>query len=82
MESEFEVLNLGKITYTQFGNARETDLDLFVNSMELTPLQRIAIVDVWKRHPNKQNWYMLTIFNIAFYFPYILLCYCVIVIQA
>jgi hypothetical protein len=54
MEAEFNALNLGQITYTQFGNARESDIDDLLDFKNIHGEERLAIVDVWKRHPNNR----------------------------
>jgi hypothetical protein len=46
-------INLGGITWDQFGNAREVDIDDLLNTLNIHGPERIVVVDLWKRHPNR-----------------------------
>ena len=55
MEEQFNSFNLG-VTWTEFGDQRESDLDKLLDSLsDLTTQNRTKLVSVWKRHPDKQQ---------------------------
>ena len=52
-EEQFASYNLG-ITWTVFGDLRESDLDDLLETMQICGVQRGNLVSLWKRHPNRQ----------------------------
>ncbi len=48
-------INLGGITWDQFGNADRVDIDDLLSTMNIRGPQRIAVVDLWKKHPNQKS---------------------------
>ena len=55
MEEQFNSFNLG-VTWTEFGDQRESDLDKLLDSLsDLTTQNRTKLVSLWKRHPDKQQ---------------------------
>eukprot|EP00975_Prorocentrum_lima_P052842 11077651-Prorocentrum_lima.AAC.1 len=60
MEQEFDNLvniigiNLG-ITWSVFGNADRSDLDDLFATKNIHAEARLIVVDLWKRHPNRQQ---------------------------
>ena len=53
-EADLNALDLG-ITWSQLGSARESDVDAIIEAMRLDARTRIALVDIWKRHPRQQQ---------------------------
>jgi hypothetical protein len=51
-EVVFNGFNFG-ISWAQFGNAREQDIDLLFIEEGVGAVDRIKLVDMWKRHPLK-----------------------------
>ena len=47
-------LNLG-VSWSVFGNARESDLDDLLLTKNIHGEARMTVVDLWKRHPNRQQ---------------------------
>jgi hypothetical protein len=59
MEQEFNNLvslgiNLG-VTWSVFGNADRSDLDDLLVTNNIHGPARLTVVDLWKRHPNRQQ---------------------------
>ncbi len=48
-------INLGGITWDQFGNAREADIDNLLNTSNIHGPERIVVVDLWKRYQTELN---------------------------
>jgi len=60
MEQEYNNLvgNLGiqlGVTWSVFGNADRSDLDDLLLTKNIHGEARMTVVDIWKRHPNRQQ---------------------------
>jgi len=53
-EEELRLLCLS-ITWTQLGSADRCDIDDYLAYSELRGEKRLQLVDIWKRHPSKQQ---------------------------
>ena len=57
-EEEFNNLgfddNLG-VSWLEFGNAREKDIDDLLETNSIRGAKRIKLVALWKRHPGRQS---------------------------
>jgi hypothetical protein len=52
MEENFKSFNLG-VSWSVFGNARESDLDDIMASKNIHGEARLNLVYLWKRHPDR-----------------------------
>jgi hypothetical protein len=52
---EFNNLGLEGITWDQFGNAREADIDDLLINQNIHGSRRIVVMDLWKRHPKRKG---------------------------
>ena len=58
---ELEYNNLGNlgihlgVTWSVFGNADRSDLDDLLLTKNIHGEARMIVVDIWKRHPNRQQ---------------------------
>ena len=54
MEAQFNTFNLG-VSWSVFGSAEESDLDDLLATKNIHGSARLTIVDLWKRHPDRQT---------------------------
>jgi hypothetical protein len=54
MEEQFASYNLD-ISWTEFGDQRESDLDDFLATDNIHGERRTKLVSLWKRHPDRQQ---------------------------
>ena len=76
-EERFNTFDLG-ISWYEFGDLRESDLDAILGATDLTPVQKGKVVSLWKRHPNRQTGKIYLILIIVPHFKcciiYLLFC--------
>jgi len=52
-EADLNALKL-PVTWSQLGSADRSDINAIIEAMNLDAFKRLALVDIWKRHPRQQ----------------------------
>jgi len=52
-EADLNALELA-VTWSQLGSADRSDIDAIIEENNLGASKRLALVDIWKRHPRQQ----------------------------